>query len=101
MIVPKTDLVNLSLIMSSILFNSRWILQLINVIHNDLPNLLKYFNETSIFVIFFAKLFPLLSSSAFPSRVALYLNDWEIKVLLLVLVIAQFWVQLMINLMSA
>ena len=50
---------NLDKIQSSIKFNSRRILQLINDISSDLKKLLRHFSGTTIFV-FFTKLFPLL-----------------------------------------
>ena len=65
----------------SIEFNSRWVLQLINAI-NDLQELLKYFNGTTTFI-FFTKLFSPAASAVFPTRAALYLNDLELKKLLL------------------
>ena len=66
---------------SSIQFNSRWILQLINGISRDLRKLLRQFNGTTIYV-FFTELFVLLTASAvFPTRAALYLNDWELSTL--------------------
>ena len=65
----------------SIEFNSRWVLQLINAI-NDLQELLKYFNGTTTFI-FFTKLFSPAASAVFPTRAALYLNDLELKTLLL------------------
>ena len=63
---------------SLIEFNSRSVLQLINGISNDLQKLLKYFNGTIIFVLF-TKLFPSVASVAFPTRLALYLNDLELS----------------------
>ena len=69
----------------SIQFNSRWILQLINCISNDLQKLLRYFNGTTTFV-FFTELFVLLTLSAvYPARAALYLNDLELSILKLAL----------------
>ena len=65
----------------SIEFNSRWVLKLINGI-NDLQELLKYFNGTTTFI-FFTKLFSPAASAVFPTRAALYLNDLELKKLLL------------------
>ena len=62
-------------IQSSIQLTSRWILQLINAISNDLQKLLKYFNGTTIFASF-TELFVLLTAFfVFPTRAALYLND--------------------------
>ena len=62
---------------SSIRFNSRWFLQFLNGIFNDLQKLHRYFNGTTIFVLY-TGLFVLLTVSAvFTSKVALYLNDWE------------------------
>ena len=55
-------------------FNSKQTLSLINGISIDLQKFLKYFNGATIFV-FFTKLFPLSTSTSFPTRVALYLND--------------------------
>ena len=66
----------------SIEFNSRWVLQLINGISNDLQELLKYFNGTTTFILF-TKLFSPAASAVFPTRAALYLNDLELKTLLL------------------
>ena len=55
-------------------------MQLINGISNDLHKLLKYFNGTTIFVVF-TELFVLLTAYAvFPARAALYLNDWEVSI---------------------
>ena len=66
---------------SLIEFNSRSVLQLINGISNDLQKLLKYFNETTIFVIF-TELFGLLTASTvLPTRAALYLNGLELSIL--------------------
>ena len=59
---------------SSIQFNWRWILLLINGISSDIQKLLKYFNGTTIFV-FSTKLFLLLTWVVFPTGVALYVND--------------------------
>ena len=68
-------------IQPSIQFNSRWILQLINGISNDLHKLLKYYNGTTVFV-FFTELFVLLTAFAvFPTRAALYLNNLELSIL--------------------
>ena len=55
-------------------FNSKQTLSLINGISIDLQKFLKCFNGATIFV-FFTKLFPLSTSTSFPTRVALYLND--------------------------
>ena len=56
-------------------------MQLINGISNDLHNLLRYFNEITIFV-FFTELFLLLTAFAvFYTRFALYLNDLELSIL--------------------
>ena len=66
---------------SSVQLSSRWTLQFISGISNDLQKLLKYFNGTTVFV-FFTKLFVLsLSTSAvLPTRAALYLNYWELLI---------------------
>ena len=64
---------------SSIKFNSRWTLKLINSISIDLQKLRKYFNWTRIFV-FFTKLFLSAASAVFPTRAVLYLNDLELLV---------------------
>ena len=70
-------------IQSTIQFNSRWILQLIDGISSDLPKLLKHFIGVTIFVLF-TKLFVSLTASAvFPTIAALYLNGWELKTPLL------------------
>ena len=66
-------------IQPSIQFSSRWTLQFINGISNDLQNLLKYFNGTTIFVSF-TKLFPLLWFSVLPARAAFYLKDSELSI---------------------
>ena len=42
--------------------------------------MLKYFNNGTTIFVFFTKLFPLLTSAVFPSRAALYLNDWELLI---------------------
>ena len=66
---------------SLIHFNSRWTLQLIHGISNDLQKFLRCFNETIVFA-FFTELFVLLTvSAAFPAGAALYLNDLELSIL--------------------
>ena len=80
-ILNFTEVSSLDKMQPSIEFNSRWVLQLINAI-NDLQELLKYFNGTTTFI-FFTKLFSPAASAVFPTRAALYLNDLELKKLLL------------------
>ena len=60
-------------VQSSIQFNSRQILQLINGISNDLQKLLKYFYFNIFFLSF--KLVTPAASSVSPTRAGLYLND--------------------------
>ena len=51
-----------------------------NGVSNNLQKLLRYFNGTEIFV-FFTELFVLLVASAvYPTRAALYLNQWELSI---------------------
>ena len=66
---------------SLVQFNSRWILQLINGISNDLQKLLKYFSGTAIFT----SLNTLLPSTAVdsPMRLDLCLGDLESSVVTL------------------
>ena len=79
-IVNFAESPELDKVQSSIQFNLRRLLQLINYISSDLQKLLRYFNGTTILV-FFKKLFPSAASAVFPTRVALYLNDSELSVL--------------------
>ena len=51
-------------------FNSRWILEFIKVVSNDLQKLLKYFSGTTIFVFFNVP-----SLTWFPKILDLYLKD--------------------------
>ena len=68
-------------IQSSIQFNSKWILQLINGISSNLQNLLKYFNGKTIFVSF-TKLFPPATPAVFPTGAPFYLNDSELSAII-------------------
>ena len=61
----------------SIQCKSRWTLQLINGISNDLQKLLKYYNGTTIFVSF-TELFPSVAYFDLSKRAALCLNGWEL-----------------------
>ena len=64
---------------SPVQFNSKWILQLISGISNDLQILLKYFNGTTICV-FFTRLLLLAVSAVVPTITVFYLNDLELLV---------------------
>ena len=52
---------------------------MISDISNNLQKLFRYFDGT-IFFVFFTELFVLIITSAvFPTRAALYLNNWELS----------------------
>ena len=61
---------------SLIQINSRWTLQLIHGISNNLQKLFRWFNGTTIFLK--KKLFPPAVFSVFPARVPIYLNESEL-----------------------
>ena len=66
------ELPALGKIQSSIQFSSKWTLQFINGISNDIQKLLKYFNGTTIFVLF-TKLFLSLIFAIFSLQDLLYI----------------------------
>ena len=61
-------------------FNSRWILQLINGISNDLQKLLKYFSGTAVFTFLNT---PLSSAVSGLKKLDSYLKDVELSVVTL------------------
>ena len=80
LILNFADFPSLDKMQSSMQFNSRWILKLINSIFSNLQKILQYFNGTTIFCVVYRTICVINSIFIFPTRAALYLNDWELSI---------------------